>query len=107
MAAEKSIEQKAWRAGGETQVAPAQRMIDFVEGKLSSSLPECSYPPGIVSSRVDELLPEDITKRLQIGLRAFGKLFDVAGQSINRQWTSYLDGLSPNFSRGTRSSASS
>ena len=72
VAFQKSNEQQAWRAGGETQVAPAQRMIDFIEGKFSGSLPGCSYPPGIVSHRIDELLPADIVKRLQIGLRAFG-----------------------------------
>jgi uncharacterized protein len=69
---QRAIENAAWRAGGSTQVAPAQRMIDFLEGKLSADLPACSYPPGIVSHRVDELLPRDVVERLQIGLRAFG-----------------------------------
>ncbi|MEO8876694.1 MAG: FAD-dependent protein, partial [Polyangiaceae bacterium] len=72
VAFQKSIEQATWRAGGESQVAPAQRMIDFIGGKHSASLPACSYPPGIVSHRVDELLPRAIIDRLQIGLRAFG-----------------------------------
>jgi uncharacterized FAD-dependent dehydrogenase len=48
-------------------------MVDFIEGKLSTDLPACSYPPGIVSYRVDELLPRDVAERLQIGLRAFGQ----------------------------------
>lgn len=72
VAFQREIEQRAWHAGGQTQVAPAQRMVDFIEGRSSSSLPGCSYPPGIVSHRVDELLPRDITERLQVGLRAFG-----------------------------------
>ncbi len=73
VAYQRDIEQRAWRAGGETQAAPAQRMVDFMEGRLSASLPGCSYPPGIVSHRVDELLPREIARRLQLGLRAFGR----------------------------------
>ncbi len=73
VAFQREIEQRAWRAGGETQVAPAQRMVDFMEGRPSASLPGCSYPPGIVSHRIDELLARDIVGRLQLGLRAFGK----------------------------------
>jgi uncharacterized FAD-dependent dehydrogenase len=72
LAFQRDIEQATWRAGGETQVAPAQRMIDFIEGRFSETLPKCSYPPGISSFRVDELLPAAIVERLQIGLRAFG-----------------------------------
>jgi uncharacterized protein len=72
VAFQREVEHAAWRAGGETQVAPAQRMIDFIEGRFSETLPECSYPPGISSFRVDELLPANIAERLQIGLRAFG-----------------------------------
>jgi hypothetical protein len=70
---QRAIEHASWIAGGKSQVAPAQRMIDFIEGKPSSTLPACSYPPGIVSHRVDELLPREIASRLQVGLRAFGK----------------------------------
>lgn len=69
---QKEIEERAWRAGGETQVAPAQRLSDFIEGRPSSDLPACSYPPGVVSHRVDELLPSEIASRLRLGLRAFG-----------------------------------
>jgi uncharacterized FAD-dependent dehydrogenase len=72
VAYQRALETAAWRAGGGTQAAPAQRMVDFLEGKLSVDLPACSYPPGIVTYRVDELLPKDIAERLQIGLRAFG-----------------------------------
>jgi len=69
--AQRAVEHAAWIAGGRTQTAPAQRMTDFVEGRLSPDLPACSYPPGIASYRVDELLPRDIAERLQLGLRAF------------------------------------
>jgi uncharacterized protein len=70
---QRDIEHRAWLAAGKTQVAPAQRMTDFIEGRASATLPMCSYPPGIVSHRVDELLPPEIAKRLQAGLRAFGR----------------------------------
>lgn len=73
VAYQSKVERDAWLAGGKTQVAPAQRMLDFLEGRLSSSLPGCSYPPGIVSHRVDQLLPPEIATRLQQGLRAFGR----------------------------------
>jgi uncharacterized FAD-dependent dehydrogenase len=48
-------------------------MTDFIEGRYSSDLPECSYPPGITSHRVDELLPRELSERLQLGLRAFSR----------------------------------
>ncbi len=70
---QRRIEQAAWRAGGQTQVAPAQRMVDFVTGRASSSLPDCSYTPGIVSHRLDELLPKEVARRLQVALRAFDR----------------------------------
>ncbi len=69
---QREIEQAAWRAGGGTQVAPAQRLLDFIGGKTSRDLPACSYPAGVVSQRVDELLPREVAERLQHGLRAFG-----------------------------------
>ncbi|MEO6573995.1 MAG: FAD-dependent protein [Polyangiaceae bacterium] len=69
---QRELEHATWIAGGKSQVAPAQRMVDFIEGRLSAKLPDCSYPPGIISHRVDELLPPDIAQRLQLGLRAFG-----------------------------------
>ncbi len=69
---QREVEHAAWIAGGKTQAAPAQRMVDFIDGMQSVNLPDCSYPPGIVSHRVDQLLPADIAERLQLGLRAFG-----------------------------------
>jgi len=69
---QRALEKIAFLAGGQTQSAPAQRMIDFIEGKLSSTLPETSYQPGILSAPLHELLPSEIGKRLQDGFKAFG-----------------------------------
>lgn len=73
LAYQRSLEQMAFNAGGKTLAAPAQRMIDFCENKLSADLPIASYQPGIVSAPLHELLPKDIGERLQIGLIEFGK----------------------------------
>jgi hypothetical protein len=70
---QRDAERAAWKAGGERQSAPAQRMEDFILGKGSADLPACSYPPGIVPYRVDELLPEEVSVRLREGLKEFGK----------------------------------
>jgi uncharacterized FAD-dependent dehydrogenase len=70
---QKEIERKAWLAGGKTQVAPAQRMNDFVNKKLSSSLLKTSYQPGLNSVLMDEVLPDFIAERLRDGFRIFGK----------------------------------
>jgi uncharacterized FAD-dependent dehydrogenase len=69
---QQSLEKMAWEAGGRTQTAPAQRLIDFVDGKLSVDLPQTSYQPGIRSAPLHELMPPELGKRLQEGLRAFG-----------------------------------
>ena len=69
---QREVEHDVWLAGGRTQIAPAQRMADFIDGKRSVNLPDCSYPPGITSCRIDELLPRDVAQRLQAGLRVFG-----------------------------------
>jgi len=70
---QKEYEQMAFRNGGLGQVAPAQRMLDFVKGKVSNGLPETSYQPGIISSPMHMWLPEHIGKRLQKGFKIFGK----------------------------------
>ncbi len=57
--------------GGKGLVAPAQRLIDFVNGKLSAELPECSYLPGVISSPLHFWLPENIGKRLQVAFKKF------------------------------------
>ena len=56
-------------------VAPAQRLRDFVEGRVSKDLPPCSYLPGIVPSRLDLWLPPHIGKRLQQGFRDFDRKY--------------------------------
>jgi len=66
------VEQLACQAGGGTQTAPAQRLVDFCNGKTSSSLPDCSYKPGITTAPVHEVLPEFVAQRLRKGLKDFG-----------------------------------
>jgi uncharacterized protein len=70
---QKSLEVMAFEAGGRKQSAPAQRMVDFTKNRISQSLPDCSYQPGIVSSPLHELLPKNIGQRLQQGFIAFGQ----------------------------------
>jgi hypothetical protein len=67
------IEKKAWIAGGQTQVAPAQRMVDFVNRKVSDSLLDTSYQPGLNSVEMRDILPEFISSRLAFGLKTFGQ----------------------------------
>ncbi len=65
------IERRAWNPGF---VAPAQRMTDFIDDRLSSSLPRTTYHPGVVSRRMDDVLPPLIASSLREGLRAFGRM---------------------------------
>ena len=67
------IEQKAYTAGGGKFAAPALRMVDFCEQKLSANLPGCSYIPGVQANSFAQVLPGFIHKSLQEGLKAFGK----------------------------------
>ena len=69
------IERLAKEHGGPNQQAPAQRMKDFVEGRFSTSLPACSYLPGLVSSRLDEWLPEPIGSSLRQGFKDFDRKY--------------------------------
>lgn len=68
-----AIEQQAYQAGGGNLVAPAQRMVDFVENRLSADLPLHSYLPGAKSTSLKEILPELVYERLRKALPAFGK----------------------------------
>ncbi|MEQ6166529.1 FAD-dependent oxidoreductase [Ekhidna sp. MALMAid0563] len=68
-----AVEKQAWRLGGKTQVAPAQKMVDFVNGKVSDSLLDTSYQPGLQSVDMMEVLPDFIGKRLRQGFQYFGK----------------------------------
>tara|TARA_B110000459_G_scaffold25881_1_gene25081 strand:- start:775 stop:2331 length:1557 start_codon:yes stop_codon:yes gene_type:complete len=70
---QKSLEKLAFTAGGRTQTAPAQRLTDFVDGKLSSTLNDSSYQPGLKSAPLHSLLPKIIGSRLRTGLKEFGK----------------------------------
>ncbi len=67
------VEKTCWEAAGKTQKLPAQRLVDFLEGRLSETLPKTSYIPGVESVRLDLVLPKEISSRLQKGFRAFGK----------------------------------
>jgi uncharacterized FAD-dependent dehydrogenase len=67
------VEHMAWLAGGKTQAAPAQRLIDFVDNKASQDLPDCSYQPGIVPVSLNQVLPPFISAHLKEGFKAFGK----------------------------------
>ncbi|MEM6264564.1 MAG: FAD-dependent protein [Bacteroidota bacterium] len=69
---QKRIEQCAFQAAGGQQVAPAQRLTDFVVGKPSQDLPGCSYLPGVTSIDLREVLPELVHLRLQKGFKHFG-----------------------------------
>ncbi len=70
---QKSIEQTAWEVGGKTQRVPAQRLTDFVDGKISSNLPITSYKPGITSADLKTVFPEFIHQILKAGFKEFGK----------------------------------
>jgi uncharacterized FAD-dependent dehydrogenase len=70
---QKEIEQRAWRLAGETQRVPAQRLMDFTQGKVSASIPKTSYQPGTTSVEMSEVLPTFVNKSLQEGFRLFGK----------------------------------
>lgn len=70
---QKDLERLAFTSGGRTQTAPAQRLVDFVEGKFSSDLNETSYQPGLRSAPLHSLLPKLIGNRLRKGFAAFGR----------------------------------
>jgi uncharacterized FAD-dependent dehydrogenase len=70
---QKKVERDCWEAAGKTQKVPAQRMQDFIHGKVSDSFPKTSYQPGIVAVDLNEVLPPLISKRLKKAFVAFGK----------------------------------
>lgn len=73
MAFQEELEKLCWQQGNMKQTAPAQRMADFVNGKLSYDLPKSSYAPGLVSSPLHFWMPKMISKRLQEGFKTFGR----------------------------------
>ena len=70
---QEEIEKICWQQGNMKQTAPAQRMADFVNGRLSYDLPHSSYAPGLISSPLHFWLPKAIGHRLQEGFRVFGR----------------------------------
>ena len=70
---QEELERMCWQQGNMKQTAPAQRMADFVNGKLSYDLPRSSYAPGLVSSPLHFWMPKPIASRLQQGFKTFGK----------------------------------
>ena len=73
MYVQEALERATWIQGGRTQVAPAQRMADFVNNRLSADLPKSSYNAGLVASPLHFWMPRFITSRLQEGFKAFGR----------------------------------
>jgi uncharacterized FAD-dependent dehydrogenase len=70
---QKSVEQRLFQAGDGSQKGPSLRLQDFIAGRLSDSLPDSSYIPGLYAAPLHELLPPFIYRRLRDGLRQFGK----------------------------------
>jgi uncharacterized FAD-dependent dehydrogenase len=70
---QKEIEQKCWGLAGKNQKVPAQRLLDFVNGKKSLDFPRSSYHPGIESVEMDAIFPSFITKRLRQAFKDFDK----------------------------------
>ena len=70
---QEELERMCWQQGNMKQTAPAQRMSDFVNGRLSYDLPRTSYAPGVISSPLHFWLPKSISHRLQEGFKTFGK----------------------------------
>lgn len=67
------VEQAAHKAGGGGLTAPAQRLTDYVNRRLSNTLPENSYLPGVKSVQLDEVLPKEIASCLRGAIKLFGK----------------------------------
>lgn len=72
MQMQQRLELETWQQGNRKQTAPAQRMADFVNGRLSYDLPKSSYAPGLISSPLHFWMPRFITERLQQGFKTFG-----------------------------------
>lgn len=70
---QEQLEKETWQQGNYKQTAPAQRMVDFVNNKLSYDLPRSSYAPGLISSPLHFWLPKSISHRLQQAFKTFGK----------------------------------
>ncbi len=73
MVFQEHLERQCWQQGNYRQTAPAQRMADFVNGRLGASLPRSSYAPGLVTSPLHFWMPKPIVSRLQQAFRHFGR----------------------------------
>lgn len=71
---QEELERVCWQQGNMRQTAPAQRMADFVNGRLSYDLPKSSYAPGLISSPLHFWLPAHVGKRLQESFKKFGRM---------------------------------
>ncbi len=71
---QEQLERACWQQGNMKQTAPAQRMVDFVNDRLSYDLPKSSYAPGLISSPLHFWLPRQVSHRLQEGFIKFGKM---------------------------------
>ena len=71
---QEKLERDCWQQANMKQTAPAQRMADFVNGRLSYDLPKSSYAPGLISSPLHFWMPKQISRRLQEGFKKFGKM---------------------------------
>ncbi|MCC2544819.1 FAD-binding protein [Hymenobacter sp. BT175] len=78
---QQEIEQRACALAGNTQLAPAQRLGDFLKKKASTELLETSYQPGLVSVRMDEVLGAGLAERLRQGFQDFGR--KIPGYATN------------------------
>ncbi|RFC54560.1 NAD(P)/FAD-dependent oxidoreductase [Brumimicrobium aurantiacum] len=68
-----SVEKACWEAAGKTQAVPAQRMVDFVKGRVSKDLPKSSYQPGMTSVDLNKVLPPFIANNLRQAFKDFGR----------------------------------
>ncbi|MDX1407456.1 MAG: FAD-binding protein, partial [Saprospiraceae bacterium] len=73
MRLQQRIEQACFQLGDGTQRAPAQRLIDFLEDRPGTDLPDCSYIPGIFEADLSSVFPADLVTTLREGIRQFGK----------------------------------
>ena len=70
---QQKVEEKAWVYGGKTQKAPAQRLMDFMDNKYSTTIPRSSYLPGTQSTMLNDVLPDFVVNALKEGFNSFGK----------------------------------
>ena len=70
---QREVEKACWEAAGKSQKVPAQRMVDFVQGKKSEKLPDSSYQPGLTSVDLNEVLPDLVARRLRKAFEDFGR----------------------------------